>query len=484
MVDMSLLSLTEKMLPYQAEFFIKLREIEKVLPSPVQDEIQQDLQKLWNTEALEIVNISNAKFGTASRMFLVCAVSLLGANAEIKFTIPVGKLFTYELLRETFQNDFEPLSKLYAERWYDDPMIFKCNLQNFPDLPEWLRFTQRHPLDNGFLYGTPTSPGKSVIEIYAFNNRSYDTTRQILVIKVIAEKMLPYQAEFFIKLREIEKVLPSPVQDEIQQDLQKLWNTEALEIVNISNALDRGGRVPLPLAGHFEGVYVKVGSEKYFSNCLLKVLTSEHQKQCSSGARVKVPGGCNFCSIPSNCITWCKTELFDLTKQEPAPPAPTMGSGIVEAGGDFDPPESPPSRDFFPDYIVTVIVPLILAIILCILLAYIMFGRREGVYASVLNLANKEMIYKVIVMKGQFTTLQKIFPHLHLWDFMQPMQWIPLWREEECKNKPNSAVPPPHHPRERRRAEEHGWNPWRPSASVHTAHVQQPNRGGGSTAAV
>lgn len=65
--------------------------------------------------------------------------------------------------------------------------------------------------------------------------------------------MLPYQAEVFIKLREIEKVLPSSVQDEIRQDLQKLWDTQALEIVNISNALDRGGRVPLPLAGHFEG---------------------------------------------------------------------------------------------------------------------------------------------------------------------------------------------------------------------------------------
>lgn len=65
--------------------------------------------------------------------------------------------------------------------------------------------------------------------------------------------MLPYQAEFFIKLREIEKVLPSSVQGEIKQDLQKLWHTESLEMVNISNALDRGGRVPLPLAGHFEG---------------------------------------------------------------------------------------------------------------------------------------------------------------------------------------------------------------------------------------
>ncbi|XP_042364391.1 alpha-sarcoglycan [Plectropomus leopardus] len=309
----------------------------------------------------------------------VCAVSLFGANAEIKVTIPVGRLFTYELLRETFQNDFEPLSKLYAGRLYDDPMIFKCNRQNFPDLPEWLRFTQRHPYDNGFLYGTPTSEGKSIIEIYAINKRSYEATRQILVIKITAEEMLPYQAEFFIGLREIERVLPSSVQDEIKQDIQKLWDTEELEIVNITNALDRGGRVPLPLAGHFEGVYVKAGSQQQFSDCLLRVSTPEHQRQCRAGGKVKAPRGCNFCTIPSNCITWCKTELFDLTQKEPTLPPPTMGSGILEEGGEFDPPESPPSRDYFPDYIVTVIVPLILAIILCILLAYIMFGRREGV---------------------------------------------------------------------------------------------------------
>ena len=73
------------------------------------------------------------------------------------------------------------------------------------------------------------------------------------LLSPLTEKMLPYQAEFFIKLREIEKVLPSAVQDEIKQDLQKLWDTENLEIVNMTNALDRGGRVPLPLAGHYEG---------------------------------------------------------------------------------------------------------------------------------------------------------------------------------------------------------------------------------------
>lgn len=46
-----------------------------------------------------------------------------------------------------------------------DPMVFKCNRQSFPDLPEWLRFTQRHPYDNGFLYGTPLVDGITVIEV-------------------------------------------------------------------------------------------------------------------------------------------------------------------------------------------------------------------------------------------------------------------------------------------------------------------------------
>ncbi|XP_061520013.1 alpha-sarcoglycan [Phycodurus eques] len=321
----------------------------------------------------------NKMAGCRSWFLLLTGKFVSLAHAEIKFNIPAGRFFSYELMRETFQSDFEPLSQLYLGRLYDDPMVFKCNKQHFPDLPEWLRFTQRHPYDNGFLYGTPTSPGKSVIEIYAVNKRSYETTRQILVLNVIAAKSLPYQAEFFIKLREIEKVLPPAVQVEIKQDLQKLWDTEALDIVNISNALDRGGRVPLPLAGHFEGVYVKAGSEQNFSACLLRAQTPERRLQCAAGAKVKVPGGCNFCSIPSNCISWCSTELFDLSQLEPSPPAPTLGSGVLEAGEDFAPPNSPEDRDFLPDYIVTVIVPLVLALVLCLLLAYAMFGRREGV---------------------------------------------------------------------------------------------------------
>lgn len=59
-----------------------------------------------------ICGASDESFGV---LFTVCAVSLFEAGAEIKVTIPVGKLFTYELMRETFQSDFEPLSKLYGK---------------------------------------------------------------------------------------------------------------------------------------------------------------------------------------------------------------------------------------------------------------------------------------------------------------------------------------------------------------------------------
>lgn len=76
---------------------------------------------------------------------------------------------------------------------------------------------------------------------------------KVTSLLLLTEKMLPFQAEFFLKLREIEKVLPSSVQDEIKQDVQNMWDAEALEIVNVTSALDRGGRVPLPLPGHFEG---------------------------------------------------------------------------------------------------------------------------------------------------------------------------------------------------------------------------------------
>ncbi|KAI4878476.1 hypothetical protein NFI96_018338 [Prochilodus magdalenae] len=321
----------------------------------------------------------------------VSVVSLLAVQADIIAYAPVGQLYVYELQREIFQNEFEPFHKLYG-RVYNDPMVFKCNRQLFPDLPRWLRFTQRHPHDNGFLYGTPLQQdlGKNIIEthtdpssvffceIYVTNKRSYETFKERLVINVApAVKLMPYQAEFFIGLREIEKVLPSDVQEEIKQDIQRIWGTDRLDYVNITSALDRGGRVPLPLAGHYEGVYVKLGSDQPYSECLLRLQKAEHQRECEAGG--KISRECSVCTIPANCVTWCKSTLIDLSRPVPPPPAPTVGSGILAWGGEFNPPDSPPERDYLPDYIITVVIPFALAIILCLLLAYVMCCRREGV---------------------------------------------------------------------------------------------------------
>ncbi|KAJ8364684.1 hypothetical protein SKAU_G00135150, partial [Synaphobranchus kaupii] len=309
----------------------------------------------------------------------------LVVNAEIINT-SVGQLFVYELKREsfqsefrTFQTDFIPYLTHYGPITIH-PMAFKCNKEKAPDLPRWLRFTQRNTSDNGFLYGTPLEEdlGRNTIEITVVNKQTYDTFRERLVINVTTPgKEMPYQAEFFIPLREIEKVLPTTIQEDIMKDVQRMWGTENLEFVNITSALDRGGRVPLPLVGHHEGVYVKLGTEQYFSKCLLRLQSPGHRLECE--ATGKSSGDCSVCSYSSNCVDWCKSVLIDLSRPVLPTPAPTPGSGVLDVGDFYDPPESLPSRDFLADYLVTVIVPLVVALILCLILTYIMCCRREGV---------------------------------------------------------------------------------------------------------
>lgn len=48
-------------------------------------------------------------------------------------------------------------------------LTYQAHLQGHPDLPRWLRYTQRNPYNPGFLYGTPTPEdrGHQVIEVPA-----------------------------------------------------------------------------------------------------------------------------------------------------------------------------------------------------------------------------------------------------------------------------------------------------------------------------
>lgn len=52
-----------------------------------------------------------------------------------------------------------------------------------------------------------------------------------------------------------------------------------------------------------------MGSEMFFSECLQRVQSPEHQSKCGEDENLKTPGECYFCNHATNCITWCKTEL-------------------------------------------------------------------------------------------------------------------------------------------------------------------------------
>lgn len=48
-------------------------------------------------------------------------------------------------------------------------------------------------------------------------------------------------------------MLPKEVQDLFQEAVDRMWEQEGLTVINITSALDRGGRVPLPIENRKEG---------------------------------------------------------------------------------------------------------------------------------------------------------------------------------------------------------------------------------------
>lgn len=64
---------------------------------------------------------------------------------------------------------------------------------------------------------------------------------------------LPYQAEFLVRSHDVEEVLPSSPASRFLTASAGLWEPGELQLLNITSALDRGGRVPLPIEGRKEG---------------------------------------------------------------------------------------------------------------------------------------------------------------------------------------------------------------------------------------
>ncbi|TRY94443.1 hypothetical protein DNTS_011367 [Danionella cerebrum] len=293
-----------------------------------------------------------------------------------------GVLFVHVLERDYFKGEFPPYLK--AGDASNDPITFNTNLRGFPDRPGWLRYIQRTPHSDGVLYGSPTLEhiGKpTIIEITAYNKRTFETARHNLVINIMSteEFPLPYQAEFYIKNMNVEEMLASEVLGDFLGAVKNVWQPERLNAINITSALDRGGRVPLPINDLKEGVYVMVGADVQFSSCLREVESPQNQLRCSQEMEPVI--SCDKKFRAQFNIDWCKISLVDITKVVPVHSIrPDPGTGVLPEIGEYNPPsESLRSRDYFADFLITLAVPSAVAMVLFVILGYSMCCRREGV---------------------------------------------------------------------------------------------------------
>ncbi|NWI54467.1 SGCA protein, partial [Calyptomena viridis] len=215
-------------------------------------------------------------------------------------------------------------------------------------------------------------------QVLAYNRHTYATVSQRLVITVIPAPGgdPPYQGEFLVGNRNVEELLPAAVREMFLQASAGVWEQDDLQVINVTSALDRGGRVPLPIEGRKEGVYVKVGSHSPFSPCLVSATSPQSRFRCSLGQQPLA--SCYDTFAPHFSIRWCNLTLLQVWPS-PTTPGPVWGPGVLEEDGSFQPPTEVPPQDLLPGFLVTLLVPLAVAVLLCLLLGHLMCCRREGV---------------------------------------------------------------------------------------------------------
>ncbi|KAM8978436.1 epsilon-sarcoglycan isoform 2-T2 [Sarcophilus harrisii] len=347
----------------------------------------------WKTKQASSFIISRKKAAERSDVYTI----LSKVQSDRNVYPSAGVLFVHVLEREYFKGEFPPFPK--PGEISNDPITFNTNLMGYPDRPGWLRYIQRTPYSDGVLYGSPTAEnvGKpTIIEITAYNRRTFETARHNLVINIMSAEdfPLPYQAEFFIKNMNVEEMLASEVLGDFLGAVKNVWQPERLNAINITSALDRGGRVPLPINDMKEGVYVMVGADVPFSSCLREVENPQNQLRCSQEMEPVIT--CDKKFRAQFYIDWCKISLVDKTKQVSTYPEVVCGEGILPDGGEYrPPPDSLKSRDYYSDFLITLAVPSAVALVLFLVLAYIMCCRREGViqlvHHSAIQKSTKEL---------------------------------------------------------------------------------------------
>ncbi|KAM4884368.1 alpha-sarcoglycan [Sylvia borin] len=307
---------------------------------------------------------------------------------ELRVSAETGTIFVHELERELFLEAFS------GSEDDDAPVTFRAHLWDHPDLPRWLRFMQRSPGQAGWLYGCPLAAelGTHRLQVLAYNRRTFATVSQPLVISVTPAPGgdAPFQAEFVVGDKDVEELLPEAARDLFLRGSAGVWQRGDLHVINVTSALHRGGRVPLPIEGRREGVYVLVGSHSPFSPCLLAAVSPESRSRCHRGQRPLA--SCYDTFAPHFSIRWCNLTLRQVWPS-PTPPGPLWGSGVLEEGAGFEPPSPAAPRDVLPSFLVTLLVPLAVAALLCLLLGHLMCCRREGVEKRDLQTSDLQLFH-------------------------------------------------------------------------------------------
>ncbi|XP_062451858.1 alpha-sarcoglycan [Rhea pennata] len=336
------------------------------------------------------------------RLWVLAAVALGGAQGslpDLSLSSETGAIFVHELEREPFQEAFATAREDDGEAAAAaGPITFQPHLRGRPDLPRWLRYAQRGPAEPGYLYGSPTAAevGTHVIEVLAYGRDTYETAAQRVIVTVVpsAAGPPPYQGEFLVANRNVEEMLPAAARRLFRQAADGVWERRDLSIINITSALDRGGRVPLPIEGRKEGVYVKVGSRGAFSRCLAAAASAQSRLRCSLGQQPVAT--CYDTFGPQFRIDWCNLTLLEVSAS-PTVLGPAQGTGVLEEGGDFAPPTASPAADFLAGYLLTILVPLLVAALLCLLLGHLMCCRREGVQKRDMETSDIQLVHHTTI---------------------------------------------------------------------------------------
>ncbi|EDW04061.1 GH11586 [Drosophila grimshawi] len=182
----------------------------------------------------------------------------------------VGELFTYKIEPQLFNWTHQVISEQFR---------YRPSLENYPDLPSWMRYMYSHEYHAGFLYGTPPDSvaGKTLnLDLVALNRQNYET-RQLIITMFVAHKFItPNVIQMKIdNLNWVHLMDPGRVENLRNIFRKDLWpaSKDDLSIVFMESAVNMGGRLPLRPQQR-EGVIVHVGSFAQFS-ARLKELQEE-----------------------------------------------------------------------------------------------------------------------------------------------------------------------------------------------------------------